>query len=463
MIPVILSGGSGSRLWPISRASYPKQFCEIFDEPLLEKTMRRLSGWGAPYIVTVKSLNVLTERGVRALGQPLENIIYEPQAKNTAPAIALICWRLLQQKKQDEVIGIFPADHMISNEVEFKKVIELAQQCANDGQIVTVGINPQYAATGFGYIECESVDFKKIDGLSAKKVKGFREKPDQQTAQSFIEQKRFYWNAGMFVFKVSTMVEEFKKNLPELWGHVCNLKEDMSNLDQVYELLVPVSVDVGIMEKAQQQVCIPCDIGWSDLGSWDDYAKVMEKTALKTANFHLASVDSKDNFVFSLKEKTIGLVGVEGLIVVETPDALLISKKGSSQSIKPLVESLARDRHQITKDHSFDYRPWGKYDILSDNEDFKVKVIAVNPGQQLSYQSHLHRSEHWVVIEGNGDVIINEQALTVRPGSSIVIPQGSKHRIRNTGTHILRFIEVQTGEYFGEDDITRYSDDYKRS
>jgi len=463
VIPIILSGGSGSRLWPISRSSYPKQFCEIFDEPLLEKTMRRLAKWGEPRVVTVQSLSVLTERGVKALGYDVKNIVYEPMAKNTAPAVALICWKLLKEGKGGEIAGIFPADHMVANESEFKKVIELAVSCAKKDRIVTIGIQPQYPATGFGYIECDDSTFEKQGEIEAKKVLGFREKPDLETATKFLAQKRFFWNAGMFIFKVDTMVGEFKKHLPDLWNKISTLTADLSNLSEVYQSVESVSVDVGIMEKVKEQVCIPCEIGWSDLGSWDDYAKMMEKQNFKAPHFQVAQVDSENNFVYSLKQKTIGLVGVEDLIVVETPDALLISKKGASQNIKPLVEQLTRENKNITKDHYFDFRPWGKYEIISDSEDFKIKVISVNPDSQLSYQSHVHRAEHWVVIEGEGEVVINDQVISVTPGSSIVIPQSSKHRIRNTGSKTLRFIEVQTGDYFGEDDIKRYADDYKRT
>lgn len=463
MIPVILSGGSGSRLWPISRTSYPKQFCDIFDEPLLEKTLKRVMGLGAPYVITVESLRVLTDKCMKDLGMKSEQVIYEPLAKNTAPAIALICQKMLLEKKENEILGVFPADHLIADEKEFQKVILFAKKCAEKNQIVTVGLEPDYAATGFGYIECTDQEFQNEGSLSAKKVQGFREKPNLATAEKFVSEKRYFWNAGMFVFKVSTMVEQFKTHLPELWSLVSTLKGDFSNLAEIYAQVPSISIDYGIMEKAKNQVCIPCRIGWSDLGSWDDFAKLFKtQPTLGASTSDVHSVNSKDNFVFSLKQKLVGLVGVEDLIVIDTPDALLISKKGSSQDIKTLVEDLNKKKNKKTSEHSFDFRPWGQYEILSDTNDFKIKVIKVNPGAQLSYQSHEHRSEHWVVIEGEGDVIINEQALSVFPGSSIVIPQNSKHRIKNTGAKVLRFVEVQTGEYFGEDDIKRYQDDYKR-
>lgn len=463
MIPVILSGGSGSRLWPISRSSYPKQFCDIFDEPLLEKTLKRLMSLGSPYVITVESLRVLTDKCVTDLGMKSEQVIYEPLAKNTAPAIALICQKMLLDKKENEILGIFPADHLIGDEAEFKKVIQFAKLCAEKNQIVTVGIEPDYPATGFGYIECTETEFQKDGALVAKQVQGFREKPNLATAEKFLSEKRYYWNAGMFIFKVSTMVKELQTHMPDLWKIVATLKSDLSNLKDVYEQVPSISIDYGVMEKATSQVCIPCRIGWSDLGSWDDFAKLFKsQPTLGASASDVHEVQSKNNFVFALKQKLVGLVGVEDLIIIDTPDALLISKKGSTQEIKTLVEDLNKKKSKKTSEHSFDFRPWGQYEILSDTSDFKIKVIKVNPGAQLSYQSHEHRSEHWVVIEGEGDVIINEQALSVFPGSSIVIPENSKHRIKNTGTKVLRFVEVQTGDYFGEDDIKRYQDDYKR-
>jgi mannose-1-phosphate guanylyltransferase/mannose-1-phosphate guanylyltransferase/mannose-6-phosphate isomerase len=384
-------------------------------------------------------------------------------ARNTAPAVGLICWKLLQENKGGEIAGVFPADHIVTDEPEFGRVVELAVKCAAKDQIVTVGIQPQYPATGFGYIECEDADVETDGHLAAKRVKGFREKPNLETARKFISQKRFFWNAGMFIFKVDVMVAEFKKNLPKMWESICQLKPDLSNLEDIYKSLDPVSVDIGIMEKAANQACIPCEIGWSDLGSWDDYAKFAESEKLAPKHFEVTEIGASNCFVYSLKNKTIGLVGVENLIIVETPDALLVAEKGHSQNIKELVEQLGKKNKNVTKEHGFDFRPWGKYEVISDSDEFKIKVIAVNGESQLSYQSHLHRSEHWVVIEGEGEVVINEQVLKVTPGSSIVIPQNSKHRIRNTGKKVLRFVEVQTGNYFGEDDITRYADDYKRT
>lgn len=463
MIPVVLSGGSGSRLWPISRTSYPKQFCDIFDEPLLMKTLKRLSPLGQPRVVTVQTLKVLTEDTVKKLNLNIDNIIYEPSSRNTAAALALLCWKLKIEGQEDEIVGVFPADHIITEEQKFISAVQYAIECAQKGAVITMGITPNYPATGFGYIECEPSQ-NNNSLLEARTVLGFREKPDMTTAEKFVREKNFFWNAGMLVFKLSSMIQAFELHMPELWKKINSITSDMSNLTAVYNELSSESIDTGVMEKLKNQKCIPVDFGWNDLGSWDDFAKVFgtKESFNKNQMANVVKVNAQDNFVFSLKNKMIGLVGVEDLIVIDTPDALLVAKKGQSQQIKNLVDQLNQTKDKKVQDHLFDHRPWGKYEILSEETGYKVKVITVNPEAQISYQSHVHRSEHWVVIEGQGYVIINEQKLPVVPGSSIVIPQNSKHRIKNTGAKALRFVEVQTGDYFGEDDIQRFSDEYKR-
>lgn len=464
MIPVILSGGSGSRLWPISRTSHPKQFCEIFDEPLLEHTLKRMQPTGTPMIVTVNSLKVLTDRCMTNLSLPLENIIYEPLARNTAPAVALLCHVLNLKGQRQEVVGVFPADHLVAQEEKFLEIVKLAEQCAREGQVVTLGVQPDHPSTGFGYIECTNQEYKKTKDYTVRKVRQFSEKPDLETAKAFIASNNHFWNAGMFVFKVDVMIKAFEQFLPDVWKVVSGIKKDLSNLSEQYAKVPSTSIDKGIMEKLDAQVCIPSNIGWSDLGSWDDYAKMADLGLISqgTNKAKIVSHDANNNFVFSVKEKTIAVVGVDDVFVIETPDALLVGKKGHSQDTKKIVETLEKKKDKITTDHTFDHRPWGKYEILSDNRDFKVKVIIVNAGQQLSLQSHEHRTEHWVVIEGSGEVVINDKVVPVKPGQSVGIPKNSKHRMRNNTKLPLRFVEVQTGDYFGEDDIKRYEDDYNR-
>jgi mannose-1-phosphate guanylyltransferase/mannose-6-phosphate isomerase len=463
-IPVILSGGMGTRLWPVSRATLPKQFCEFLDESLLEKTIKRLLPLGSVWTLTTKELSVLTNRVFSQAHLPKNQILFEPMGKNTAPAIALLCQHLSQNNELDSIVGIFPADHLVIKEKEFQKALSLAQIAAEKASVVTLGIKPEYAATGFGYIEISSEKKDYLENLSVHPVKSFREKPDLSTAQKFIDSGSFFWNAGIFVFKVSNMIQLFEKLMPEMWSEILKIKKDLSNLTEVYSALKSVSIDYGIMEKLTDQVCVPCDIGWSDLGSWDDVARFGEPPfSLPLANFaSVVSHESKNNFVFSDRKKVVGLVDVEDLIVVDTEDALLVSKRGSSQKVRGIVESLVSTQNKSAQEHRFEHRPWGKFTILRDDDYFKSKLISVDPHSQFSYQSHERRHEHWIIVKGAGEVILNDKVIKVKEGQSIEIPMGAKHRMRNTESTVLEFVEVQTGSYFGEDDITRFEDDYSR-
>ena len=464
MIPVILSGGSGTRLWPVSRASYPKQFCEFYDKSFLRDSLERMKGFEAPMVLTVASMQALTEKTLGELGLDSTHAIYEPMGRNTAPAVALCCHYFASKGKTDEVVGIFPADHLITDVEEFQNVVRLAESAAQKGEIVTLGIQPKYAATGYGYIEVTDEEFEKSGSNTAYLVKGFREKPDEATAREFIDNGNYYWNAGMFLFKVQTMIDLFKEHLPEVWKKISSIKDDFSDAKYQYANVESISLDYGIMEKLKKQVCIPCDIGWSDVGSWDELARLGEEFP-NLRNDGQASVfneSSGNNYVFSIRNKVIGLVGIKDMIVVDTPDALLLAKKGESQKVKELLGQIKGAGLPEATEHPFETRPWGKYEVLADKKDFKGKVITVDPGQQLSYQSHQKRSEHWVVISGTAEVVLDDKVNKLGAGDYIFIPQGGKHRMRNPGTEPLVFVEVQTGSYFGEDDIERYEDDYNR-
>lgn len=462
---MVLSGGSGTRLWPVSRASYPKQFCEFYDRSFLRESLERLKDFGAPRILTVESMKGITLRTAKDFGVPAEHIIYEPMAKNTAPAIALLCHLLEREGKTEEVVGIFPADHLVADQKAFQSAVRLAEECARDGFVTTLGIQPSYPATGYGYIEVGSHTVKEGSNFKACEVKGFREKPSKDVAEKFVKAGQFYWNAGMFVFKVATMIEAFKELQPELWKRIEAIQPDLSNAKIQYANCENLSIDYGIMEKLKKQVCIPCDIGWSDVGSWDELARLGEEYPhLKTgsAQTQIFSENSTGNYVFTIKHKVVGLIGVDQLIVVDTPDALLVAKRGESQKVKDILNQVKKAGLPEATEHPFEYRPWGGFEVLSDQERFKVKRITVDPGQQLSYQSHQKRAEHWVIIEGQAEVVLNDQTHKLSSGESIYIPIGSKHRMRNPSDKPLIFVEVQTGSYFGEDDITRYQDDYQR-
>jgi mannose-1-phosphate guanylyltransferase/mannose-1-phosphate guanylyltransferase/mannose-6-phosphate isomerase len=454
-IPAILSGGSGTRLWPLSRTHFPKQFCEIFDESLFTLTLKRLKVLGSPWVVTNAQLKSITETQMRNTDVPLNQAIFEPKANNTAPAIALLCKVLSQLGKSNDVVGIFPSDHLIQNEPEFKKAIELGIECAKKGQVVTLGIQPTFPATGYGYIEVTPTVFAKKDSLQALQTRGFREKPNEQTAEDFIASGNFYWNGGMFLFEVATMIRHFETLMPDTWAVINELKPDLSNLSELYARCPAQSIDYGVMEKLKDQVCIPCDLGWNDVGSWGEIAKLREST-------DKIEIGTQGNFALSNSGRIVTFVDTHDLVVIDTADAVLVARKDSTQKVKQIVDALNEKKDKRAHEHPFELRPWGKFEILRDTDDFKSKVIHVNPGQQLSYQSHKKRAEHWVIIRGQPEVVLNDVTYTLKPGESIFIPIGAKHRIRNPGTEIVEFVEVQVGTYFGEDDIVRYQDDYQR-
>ncbi len=455
-IPVILSGGSGTRLWPLSRTQFPKQFCELFEESLFLKTLRRLKPLGSPWVVTNQSMKVLTENVLREAGVPASQALYEPKANNTAPAIALLCKVFEQQSRTDAVVGVFPSDHLIQNEAAFQAAIRLAEACARKGQVATLGIRPTHPATGYGYIEVGTTPFASESETTAFQTLGFREKPDLKTAEGFLKAGTFLWNGGMFVFQVGTMIAALKELMPETWEVMNGLKTDLSNLKELYDRCPAQSIDYGVMEKLKAQVCIPCDLGWSDVGSWDEIAKLGKSS-------EMLEVGGSGNFAYSNQGRLTTFIDTDDLIVVDTADALLVAKKNSTQNVKHAVEQLVRNRDKRAQEHPFEFRPWGRFEILRDTDAYKSKVIHVNPGQQLSYQSHAKRAEHWVIIKGEPEVVLNDVVHALKPGESIYIPQGAKHRIRNPGKVQVEFIEVQVGTYFGEDDIVRYQDDYQRS
>lgn len=464
MIPVVLSGGSGTRLWPVSRASHPKQFCDFFERSFLNNTISRLKSLGDVYILTTKSMESLTRRAVKREGLRPENMIFEPMGKNTAPAIALLCHVLATRGLEDEVVGVFPSDHLVGNEAEFKKAVQLAVQTAKEGYVVTLGIEPHSPETGYGYIEVTQEKVGTAQGLNAFAVAGFREKPNLEKAKTYLQSGRHFWNAGMFVFCVRDMISHFRNFQPHLWSKISAISPDLSNAEYNYALVEGISVDYAIMERLEKQACVPCSIDWSDVGSWDEMARISEEEVPlhSTSRAEVFNLNSDNNYVFSVHNKVIGMIDVTDIIVVDTPDALLLARKGSSQKVKDLVDAMKEEGQPEATEHPFETRPWGRFEILADDKSYKAKKITIDPGAQLSYQSHAHRSEHWVIISGSGEVTMNGKLIPVTAGEFVKIPEGTKHRIRNPGSEPLIFVEVQTGDYFGEDDIVRYQDDYNR-
>ncbi len=456
MIPVVISGGSGTRLWPVSRSNWPKQFCNLFDESLQTLTMRRVAKFGEPWVLTTESLRNLTEKKFKELAMNSKNSLYEPQPKNTAPAIATLCRVFELQGKKDSVVGVFPADQLIEKEPEFFAAVEMAIQDAEQGRIVTLGITPTFAATGFGYIQTEI-----SKSTASCKVLKFHEKPNEETAKEFLQSKNYFWNAGIFIFKVQSMIQAFKDSAPDIWAVAEKLKSDQSNLAEIYQEFKSISIDYAVIEKLSENDlrCVPCDMGWSDVGSWDAMADIQKTNPAQQCK---VEIDSKNNYLHPLTGKVYAFVGADDLVVVDTRDALLISKKGQTQEVKNIVEKLKQEQPKFVVEGLFEERPWGRFEVLKNSKKFKSKVIHIEPGAQLSYQSHTRREEHWVMIEGKGEVLLNDEVIPVQAGMHIKIPLGAKHRIRNTGNVLLEFVEVQTGTYFGEDDIVRYQDDYNR-
>lgn len=458
MIPVVLSGGSGTRLWPVSRQHMPKQFCNIFGKALQTLTLERCQKMGsAPWIVTSLALKTLTELNLRQNKMSDVQVVYEPFGKNTAPAMAVLCQVLLNSGKGEDIAGVFPSDHLITQEENFLKVVKFAAEVASGNRVVTLGIKPSYPETGYGYIQTQPQGFKKQGSWEAFPVIKFHEKPNLDKAKDFIAQGNFSWNAGIFVFKVSHMVTLFQRHQPQMWALVSTLKKDLSNLEEIYSQIQNISIDYAIMEKldGEELTCIPAEFGWSDVGSWDAVAN-LEKGQ------DAIEVQSSGNFVFGDKEKNYSLIGLQDVIVVDTDDALMLVKKGCSQDVRHVVDVLNKQKSPLVKDHVFEHRPWGYFEILKDTDNFKSKVIRVHPHSQISYQSHARREEHWTITQGSGEVVLNDEVIPVKAGTHIHIPLGAKHRIRNNTDKPLEFVEVQLGTYFGEDDIVRYQDDYQR-
>jgi mannose-1-phosphate guanylyltransferase/mannose-6-phosphate isomerase len=451
VIPAVLSGGSGTRLWPVSRANFPKQFCDLFEDSLQTLTLQRCQKLGPLWIVTGAGLKTLTEANLKDLELQNVNTIYEPVAKNTAPAVAVLAHVLVQKGLGQEVVGVFPSDHLIQNKEAFYQAVRDAEKLAGQNKIVTLGIKPDHPATGYGYIQKDK---------NSSQVLKFHEKPSLENAQKFLASGDFFWNAGMFIFKASTLLEKFQKLQPEIFKIVSTLKTDLSNLSEVYKQFPSISIDYAIMEKLspEELACVPADMAWSDVGSWDAVAEVAGKGHTPSS----MEVQGHGNFVFGRTDKMYSFVGADDLILVDTADAVMVVKKGSSQEVKQVVEALQKQGSSLVKDHVFERRPWGAFEILRDTDHFKSKVITVNPLSQLSYQSHAQRAEHWIITRGQGEVVLNDQIIAVKAGSHVHIPLGAKHRMRNTSAEVLEFVEVQLGTYFGEDDIVRYQDDYNR-
>lgn len=456
MKTVILCGGSGTRLWPLSRSLYPKQFYPLFEgHSLFQRTIQRNVGHTDEFIIVVNSEQFfMAQDQFEALKlRTPARFILEPEGRNTAPAIALAALCVTSQ----DVLLVVPSDHLIQNLTAFQQSAKSAEAIAKDGQLVTFGIKPTHPETGFGYIECDGAD-----------VKRFKEKPDLKTAQEYVASGRFYWNSGMFCFKAGVYLDNLKRSAPEVHDRSVHAFEAAKTtspirIDANHMKQIPSdSIDYAVMEKATGIKMVPTDMGWSDLGSFDAlYDALPKDEEQNTVQKNLLKISSQGNLVVA-GDRLIALIDVHDLLVVDTPDALLISHKGSSQKVKDVVGQLKQSRPQLTHVHTTAHRPWGSYTVLEDNPGFKVKRIVVKPGARLSLQKHARRSEHWVVVEGRAVVTIGEKVITLNTNESTYIPKGEVHRLENKEKQDLILIEAQVGDYLGEDDIVRLVDDYKR-
>lgn len=458
MKTIILAGGSGTRLWPLSRERYPKQFIKLQgkENSLFQETLKRsmlLSKIEDIYIITNEKYKFLVIGAVEELGYSYSesNIILEPEAKNTLPAIYAGVNKITEDGHH--VIVVFPSDHIISKNEEFISIIEESEALTKDF-IVTFGIKPTGPNTGYGYI---SPGPKKLNGFV---VNSFKEKPTPEKAIEYIK-KGYYWNAGIFMFNSEIFCNEVKQHSPEI-HHAFETSKNIN--DAFLKINTKISIDYGIIEKSKKVAAVPVDIGWNDLGSFDSFYDVFKEDENKNiSDKQNIIIDSKNNIIQSYSRKIVAAVGVEDLIIIDNKDALLICKKNQSQKVKDVVDTL-KSRHDLRADFNVqDYRPWGNYKILDEEKGtFKIKRIIVKPGKRLSYQLHHHRSEHWIILRGMAKVTIDDDVKFVRAGESIFIREGQKHRLENTGKTPLEIIEVQMGEYLEEDDIVRFDDEYGR-
>jgi len=466
LIPVILSGGSGTRLWPLSRESHPKQFLPLLGEhSLLQMTwlrLRGLPGAEAPLVVANEEHRFLVAEQLRLVGARPSALILEPVGRNTAPAIAVAALKAMDAG-EDPVLLVLPSDHVIADEAGFRQAVLAAVSAAETGCLVTFGIVPTSAETGYGYI-------KAAAGEGVRAVLRFVEKPDQATAEAYVASGEYFWNSGMFAFRASRYLEELGKTQPAMVEQArqslekATVDADFLRLDRDAFAACPAgSIDYAVMEKTDRAAILPIAVGWNDVGSWSALWSVVEQDG--NGNAHRGDVIARDcrNTLAIGDKRLIALIGLTDVVVIDTDDAVLVAHKDRVQEVKEVVASLKKDKRSQATWHRKVYRPWGSYDGIDSGERFQVKRIIVKPGAALSLQKHHHRAEHWVVVKGTAQVTCDDKVFLLAENESTFIPLGSKHRLENPGKQALELIEVQSGSYLGEDDIVRFEDVYGRS
>ncbi len=464
--PTIMCGGSGTRLWPLSRALFPKQFIPLVnDTSMLQDTLLRLPEKSKePVFICNEEHRFLVAEQVRQLSQSQGTILLEPEGRNTAPAVALAALNAIGKDK-DAMLLVLAADHVIKDEKAFHQAISQASKAAQKGKLVTFGIVPTHAETGYGYIK---KGIQQAEGTY--QVAQFVEKPDQAVASDYLASGDYLWNSGMFLFKASRYLEELAKFRADIL-EMC--EQAMAGVEQDYDFLRPnksaflacasESIDYAVMEKTDAAVVIPLDAGWSDVGSYSALWEVCQQDKSKNVLKGDVIAQTTTNSYIHSQNKLIATVGVDNLVVIDTPDAVLVANKDKVQDVKKIVEQLKVDNRPEAVLHREAYRPWGKYDSIDKGERFQVKRITVKPGAKLSVQMHHHRAEHWIIVSGTAKVTIDEKTVLLTENQSTYIPVGSVHALENPGVLPLEMIEVQSGSYLGEDDIVRFEDRYGRA
>lgn len=482
VVPVIISGGAGSRLWPLSREAHPKPFIKLPDgQSLLQKTFIRAGTTPQiEEILTVTNREVFfhTQDEYRAINSGIKtSYILEPKGRNTAPAVAAAALHLANFYDENTVLLVLPADHLIYNQDHFAQAVAHAAQLARQGFLVTFGIRPNMPETGYGYLEVDPsqhlIDETKDNGISAHRVLRFVEKPNMENAQKYITSGKHLWNSGMFCFSIGTVLNEMQVHASDVLDAVkqsLTVSQQMQKSSHYLELdyetfsKVPdISIDYSLMEKSQCVATVACDFGWNDIGSWNALSDLVEPDSSGNRFLGEGVLHDTVNCYIHGSDRVIGTVGLNNLVIVDMPDALLVADRSRVQDVKYVVQQLKQAGSEVVKLHREVFRPWGSYTVLDEGENFKMKRIKVKPGASLSLQMHYHRSEHWIVVSGTALVVNGERQFLVNANESTFIPAGHQHRLENPGKIDLVIVEVQSGAYLGEDDIVRFEDKYGRS
>ncbi|RDH81034.1 MAG: mannose-1-phosphate guanylyltransferase/mannose-6-phosphate isomerase [endosymbiont of Galathealinum brachiosum] len=468
IIPVILSGGSGTRLWPLSRAMRPKQLLSmVSNHTMIQDTVTRLTGItdiADPIIVCNEEHRFTIAEQMREMSINPSAIILEPFGKNTAPAVAISALQS-QKNENDPVLLVLPADHVIGNTVAFHSAVQAGYQAAMDNKLVTFGIIPDAPETGYGYIKSGS----KSGDDQVFSVDKFVEKPDVVTAQSYLDEGSYYWNSGMFMFKASVYLRELEKHNNDMYNcskqslETAAMDMDFIRLDRdIFANCPSDSIDYAVMEKTSEAAVIPVDMQWNDIGSWSALWEVGDSDAKGNVTHGDVVLEDTNNTYVHADSRLVTTVGLNDLVVVETADAILVAHREKAQNVKEIVEQLKDANRDEAIIHHKAYRPWGAYECIDHDSRFQVKRITVNVGARLSLQLHHHRAEHWIIVQGTARVTCGDKVFLMSENESTYIPLGEKHRLENTGKIPLELIEVQTGSYLGEDDIVRFDDVYGR-